>query len=264
MAKLTGPLAFTGKLHGLSAFKRKGSEREILRPRYGPSKKDVDTKPSYANTRRVNKEFGGRSTTAKWIRDGYHPLKPIADGDNLSSLNALLLPIQVLDTENEYGKRSVKLSLNRRLLEGFNLNRWHPFESVIQNPVDCTISRQELRAMVTVPALIKGVNFTPPSFHSFYRLVAALSIVPDLHYHQVKYRPNGNYDGFRPEVVRTDWKAINAPSEATTLELAIPSLPPNNHFSLVLTIGIEMGTAKNLSLIKGVKYAGCGKIMAVG
>jgi hypothetical protein len=264
MAKLTGPLAFTGKLQGLSAFKRKGSEGEILRPRYGPSKKDVDTKPSYANTRRVNKEFGGRSTTAKWIRDGYHPLKPIADSDNLSSLNALLLPIQLMDTETEYGKRSVMLSLNRGLLEGFNLNKWHLFESVMTNPVDCMLSRDELKASITLPAFIHGINFIPPTAHPYFRIVAVLSIVPDLYFHQVKYRPDGNYDGFRPEVVRTDWKAVNAPSEATTLELAIPTLPPNNHFSLVLTIGIEMGTAKNLSLIEGVKYAGCGKIMAVG
>lgn len=263
MAQLTGPLAFTGKLQGISAFKRKGSDRVILRPRYGPNKKDVDTKPSYANTRRVNREFGGRSTTAKWIRDGYHPLKPIADSDNLPNLNALLCPIQLMDTENEYGKRSVRLSLNRSLLEGFNLNKWHLFESVVQNPVDCTISRPELKAMVTVPALLQGVNFIPPTAHPFYRLVAALSIVPDLYLQQDKYRPIGDYDGFRPAVVRTDWKAVNASSEATTLELAIPTLPPNDHFSLVLTIGIEMGTAKSLSIIEGVKYAGCGKIMAV-
>jgi hypothetical protein len=263
MARLTGPLAFTGKLDGISAFKRKGSNRVILRPRYGPSKKDVDTKPSYDNTRRVNKEFGGRSTAAKWIRDGYHPLKPIADSDNLSNLNALLLPIQQLDTETEYGKRSVILSLNRGLLEGFNLNKWHPFESVIQNPVDCTVLREELKALISVPALIKGVNFIPPTAHPFFRVVAALSIVPDLYYHQVRYRPIGNYEGFRPGVVKTAWKAVNTHSEGINLELTLPATPPNDHFSLVLSLGIEMGTAKSLSLIEGIKYAGCGKIMAV-
>lgn len=264
MAKLKGPLAFTGKLQGFSAYTRIGTEGVILRHGAGPSKHDIATKPSFANTRRNNKEFGGRSTASKWIRDGHHPLKPVSDVTDLARLNALLKPVQEMDTQSEYGKRSVALSLNRALLEGFPLNEKHPFESVVRNPVDIDLSREALKAIVTLPALLSSVNFYPPTRHPFFRAIATLSIVPDLVYGEQKYRPAGNYDGFRPEVVKTAWMAVKAGCEAITMELQMPVAPPDDQFSLVLAIGIEMGTALNTALIQGVKYAGSGKILAVG
>jgi hypothetical protein len=263
MAKLTGPLSFTGKLQGISAHKRTGTDAIIIKPRYGPSKNDINTKPSYANTRRVNKEFGGRSTASKWIRDGYHALKKILDPDNLGRLNALLQAIQQMDKNSEYGKRSVALSLSRGLLAGFNLNKWHPFESTLQNPVEATISRETLKAIVTIPALLPGVNFLPPGKHPFFRIVATLNIVPDLYYHEPKYRPGVSYEGMHPQVIKTEWLAVNAGSEVISLELQLPGSPPNEEFSLVLTLGLEMGTPHSTGLIQAVKYAGCGKILAV-
>jgi hypothetical protein len=263
MAKLTGLLSFTGKLQGISAHKRTGTDAIIIKPRYGPSKNDIDTKPSYANTRRVNKEFGGRSTASKWIRDGYHALKKIMDPDNLGRLNSLLQAIQQLDKSSEYGKRAVALSLSRDLLAGFNLNKWHPFESTVQNPIQCTISRETVKAIVTIPSLLPGVNFFPPGKHSFFRIVATLCIVPDLYYHEQKYRPRVSYEVMHPQVVKTEWMAASAASEAVSLELQLPGTPPNEEFSLVLTIGLEMGTPQSTGLIEAVKYAGCGKILAV-
>ncbi|HJW17075.1 MAG TPA: hypothetical protein VJ499_08140 [Flavisolibacter sp.] len=264
MAKLKGPLAFTGKLQGFSAYTRIGTEGVILRQSTGPSKHDIETKPSFANTRRNNKEFGGRSTASKLIRDGHHPLKPVSDLTDLARLNALLKPIQEMDTQSEYGKRSVALSLNRQLLEGFPLNEKHPFESVVRNPVDIDLSREELKAIVTLPALLSSVNFYPPTRHPFFRVIATLSIVPDLVYNEKKYRPLENYDSFRPEAVMTAWMAVTAGSESISMELQMPVAPPDDQFSLVLAIGIEMGTAQSTALIKGVKYAGTGKIAKVG
>jgi hypothetical protein len=263
MAKLTGLLSFTGKLQGISAHKRRGTNAIIIKPRYGPSKKDIDTKPSYANTRRVNKEFGGRSTASKYIRDGYLALKQILDPDNLGRLNALLQAIQVLDRDNVYGQRSVALSSNRGLLEGFNLNAWHPFESMVHNPIGFSISREALKAMVTIPPLLAGVNFFPPGKHPFFRMVATLSIVPDLHYNENKYRPRESYGVLHPQVIRSEWMAVNSGSEAVSMDLQMPAAPSNEEFSLVLTIGIQMGTAQSTSVIQGLKYAGGGKILAV-
>jgi hypothetical protein len=263
MAKLKGPLAFTGKLQGLSAFTREGTNGVILRPRYGPSKTDIETKPAFANTRKNNKEFGGRSTASKCIRDGYHTLKPISDATNLSRLNKLLKTIQEMDTLNEYGKRSVALSLKGELLEGFPLNQFHPFESVLQNPVEYSMSRDKLMAVVTLPALLPGVNFIPPTSHPYFRIAATLNIVPDFYYHQVKYRPKVSYESIHPQLVNSEWMAAHTRTEAVTLQLNMPVPPPNEEFSLVLTLGIEMGTATSTTHIQTVKYAGSGKILAV-
>ena len=264
MARLTGPISFTGKLQNLSARKRKGSKHIILQTRYGPSKHDIDTKPSYANTKRENKEFGGRSTASKWIRDGYYALRGILDPKNLNNLNALLMPIQLLDRVSAYGKRSVALSSARGLLEGFNINEWHPFDSVITNPIEAAITKEEFKASLTIPALLPQVNFFAPTQHPFFRIVACLSLVPDLYCNEPKYRPMEGYEHVHPAVVKTQWMAVQAGSEVINLELSMPQLPPGDHYSLVLTIGMEQGTAKSNTLIKGVKYAGAGKILKVG
>ena len=63
MAKLSGPLGFEGKLQDFSAYKMKGVGGIVLRMGWGPSKKDIKTKGNYVNTRRINAEFGGRSTS---------------------------------------------------------------------------------------------------------------------------------------------------------------------------------------------------------
>ena len=66
-----------------------------------------------------------------------YPFKQVTDFNLVGPINSLLKGIQVLDTENELGKRQVQLSRNPRLLEGFNFNRTHLFESIVQNR--CTI-----------------------------------------------------------------------------------------------------------------------------
>ena len=264
MAILKGPLAFKGKLQGFSAYIRTGTEGVILRQSSGPSKKDIATKPCYANTRKNNKEFGGRSTASKYIRDGYFALKSISDTSNLSRLNSLLKHIQEMDTINEYGKRSVALSLRRELLEGFALNQYHHFDAIIQNPIEAIIIREQLSATLTIPALLPQVNFAAPTLYPYFRIVTTLSVVPDLYCHEPKYRPKQSYGTMHPNVVKTQWMAVDAGCEPIHMELKIDNMPPDDAFSLVLTIGIEQGTAKSNTLIQGVKYAGAGKILKVG
>jgi hypothetical protein len=263
MAKLTGPIGFTGKLEGLSAYNRRGSDKVILRRRYGPSKKDIRTKPCFANTRRVNKEFGGRSSASKWIRDGFFYLRPIEDYNVLASLNGLVQTIQRMDTQTEYGKRSVALSLDPGLLEGFPMNLRHPFESVVRNPVEYSLSREQFRASIHFPALIPSVNFFPPQHHPYFRIVATLSLVPDLYFNDFEYRCENDYSVIKPIVAQTEWMAVRTGAEALSLELQMPTVPPNDQFSLMLCAGVQMGTAKSTTVIDIVKYTGSGKIMAV-
>jgi hypothetical protein len=111
--------------------------------------------------------------------------------------------------------------------------------------------------------MMPSLNFIPPVALPYFRVVATLAIVPDLYYDETKYRPEGKYEAFRPEMAQTEWMVVQSGTEAISMELQMPVVPPNDQFSLVLTLGIEMGTANSTVLIKGVKYAGCGKILAV-
>jgi hypothetical protein len=63
--------------------------------------------------------------------------------------------------------------------------------------------------------------------------------------------------------VYSDWYAANSGSPALSLEVDLPQAPPGNDFSLVLVTGVQMGRVETAGAITGVRYMGCGKILAV-
>lgn len=263
MAKLHGPFDFTGNLKGISAYKMRGCKDTVLRVSYGPSKKDMETKPAYDLTNRNIKDFGGCSTAGKWVRKAFLPLKQVSDYNMVGPIIALLKPIQEMDQQSEWGKRHVQLSLAPQLLEGFNFNRRSSFDSVVRNPVGYSLDKGSLSAVVDVPALLPLLTFFAPNGQAYYRVVATLGIVPDLYYHLPKYQPKGNYDSFFPATAQSEWYATKNGSPAQTLELHLPTVPENEAFSLVLSVGIQMGSAGALGNLEVVPYTGCGKIVAV-
>jgi hypothetical protein len=263
MAKLKGPFEFSGTLKGISAYTMRGCEEVILRTAYGPSKKEIAQKAAYDITRRNNAEFGGRSTAAVWVRKAFHLLKPVADYNHSGPINTLLKVVQQMDTESEFGQRHVLLSQAPHLLEGFNFNSRHLFDSVIRNPVSYTVLREGLEASIEFPALLPSFTFFPPGAHPCYRILATLGVVPDLFYAQPRYRPEGVYEPFLTEQAWTDWYAVKTGSPELELKLKLPFVPENQKFSLLLSAGIQMGTVQAAEIIRPVPYTGCGKILAV-
>jgi len=261
MAKLKAPFDFEGKLGGLSAYKMKGVEKTILRTPAGPSRKDIRTKDNYDITRRNNSEFGGCSTAGKYTRNCFHLLKPVFNFNPTWSINSLMHSIKPLDTVSEFGKRNVLISRAAYLLEGYNFNLRNPFETMVRNPPEATIERSTLSASVQFPALIPQVNFFPPGPHSYFRIVAVLAVLPDLFHKGEGYAPEGEFS-FYPERVESEWLIVKAGSEPIQLDLQLPSAPSFNSYSLVLSVGIEMGAAGKGGAIETIKHTGCGKILA--
>jgi hypothetical protein len=110
MAKLTGPFSFTGSLGDFSAYKMRGSDKTVLRLKWGPTKEDIKTKPQYDITRRNNREFDARSKGASAVQQVLQWLKPRGDYYLSGPLNGFMSKILKLDTEGEYGRRSMLLS----------------------------------------------------------------------------------------------------------------------------------------------------------
>ena len=260
MAKLKGPFEFEGKLGGLSAYKMEGVEKTILRRPAGPSSKDIKTKATYDITRRNNSEFGGCSTAGKYTRLCFHPLKPVSNFNATSSVVSLMQCIKPLDSLSELGKRNVLISRAAYLLEGFNFNRRNPFETMVRNPLQATIERSTLTASVQFPALIPHVNFFPPGAHSYFRLVAVLAVLPDIFYKEQGYAPEGEFTLY-PERTESEWLIVQTGSEAKQLDLQLPAAPSFNSYSLVLSVGIEMGGAGKSGTIETIQRTGCGKIL---
>src|SRR6186997_3219130 len=174
MAELTG-FGFTGTLGNLSAYKMKGSDKIIIRTKGGASKEKIKKSQRFVNTRRNNAEFGGRSTASKHIRLAMGATRALADYNIAGPINALIKPIQAMDTKSEWGKRNIFLTKNPGLLAGFNLNKPNTFDSIIRTPANYVFSNENLSAHITIPALIPGINlFIPPGPYPLYKVIAML------------------------------------------------------------------------------------------
>jgi hypothetical protein len=162
---------------------------------------------------------------------------------------------------SEFGKRSVLLSKALYLLEGFNFNQRNPFDSMVRHQPQAAIDRQGLSASVVFPAMMTGVNFFPPGSHSYFRMVAVLGLLPDQFFKVEDYSPEGEFS-FQPVKAVSEWQIVKSGSGAIALNLQLPEAPTFNSYSLVLSVGIEMGRAGNGGAIETIRHTGCGKILA--
>jgi hypothetical protein len=263
MAKLSGPLSFTGKLQDFSAYTMKGCEGTVLRMGWGPSKKDIQTKDCYEITRKNIAEFGGRSTTGAFIKRVLSPLHKVVDYRISPVLNSLLKPVQEQDRESRFGQRNVLISRKPYLLEGLNLNRRNSFDAVISTPLPFELDKAEGKACIIIPELMPSVNFFPPSNFSICRTTAILGVVPDFHHAEPKYKPFKNFDHWTPAMDQSEWFRAENGSPSITMELSAPHYVSGEGFSLLLAVALEVGRPLMTGEITPLRYNGCGKICAV-
>ena len=162
MAKLHTAFPFIGTVGDLTYYKRRDIDEIIVRHKGGAYKERIKKDKAFVNTRKVNAEFGGRSAATKRIISMLFPMKAVADHSFSGELNSLLRAVQQMDTQNDWGKRSVKLSDNPALLSGFSLNKKNSFASIVRNPVRFELDRDNLSAAINLPDLLPGINFFVP------------------------------------------------------------------------------------------------------
>lgn len=265
MAKLDSTFGFTGTIGDFTAYRVPGVDGIIIRRRGGVSANEIRFSARFANTRRVNAEFGGRSTCTRYIMRLLRPVADLADYRFSGALNALLRPIQTSDKISPYGQRHVLLSQNRGALDGFSLNESRTFDKILRAPVLATISRADLSAEVHLPELGSRFNFFPPSTASHFRFILSFGIVPDLFHSEGKYIPSSkDYDGFSPVMTNTPWHHTAKGSAPEKLNLVLDTTPPDEQFSLLLAIGIQFGKAIGPDEIEPVKKVGTARIFGVG
>ncbi|WP_205511297.1 hypothetical protein [Longitalea arenae] len=272
MAKFEPPFSYTGSISNISVYKVRGSDKPIVRKKGGPTKKQIKTKDSFAATRRNNSEFGGRARIAGQVLDALRPLKYLSDFNLAGPLNSLFVPIQVLDTESPHGQRNVELTKNPGLLQGLNLNRRTPFETIVANQLDYSLSKETLKASITFPALVPDINFFIPGKYSWYKFIAILANVEDMYYSERGYQPehgtNKEMNMFTTE--ETEWMAIAPRTEPFKMELnklgayyeRVEDRKEFNRHSMLLAVGIAFGHMPK-GQIEMVKYVGGAKILAM-
>lgn len=260
-------LGIVGTIDDLSIYKMRGVDQPIIRRKGGPSKEKIKTDPNLHRVRKAISEFGGRAKASKWIMHALTFQKPLADHNIAGRLNALMVPVQNMDPEGDLGERAVCLSAYPQVLNGFSLNRSNPFDSTVRFPVEYTLSRETATATVQLPELIPGISFFAPEKYPWFSVLVTLGVVGDIVYKGGLLPYELTHVGYhRIATLQTDtgWHPVTQGAPATTLELKYTTFPPDDHFTLVLAIGVRYGTQYDVHDIRQAKYAGCAKVLAVG
>lgn len=260
-------ITFTGKLGDLSAYRMRGCSKIVVRRKGGPNPNELKNGANFINTRRTMSEFGGCSRMGWHVRMTMNPIRRLADYNFGSDINSIMRRVQLLDGTSDWGRRNIILSDHARILEGFSTTQEMPrFDSIVRNPVYYTLDRATLSARVDIPELIHSINYFPQNNHASFRITATLGIVPDLFFDVAKkeYSPHTWYNRSAFGVhASTEWHPSLEGMDATTLQLSMDQMPPEEGWTLVLSIGIEFGSLREGGRIKEVKRFGAAKIMAL-
>jgi hypothetical protein len=250
-----------GTIDELSFYRMKGVDKTIVRRKGGHTKAKVKKMPK---VQRVLSEFSGRSTASKYLRSALSSLTWYAGRNIAGTINALMVPVQEMDTRSDWGQRSIALSTCPHILRGFSLNHTHLFDSVIRHPLQWILNRDTGSAVVHFPELVPGLHLVSPENYPYYSLIITLGVMPDLFWRTEKYMPaevNYVYGG---NAVYSPWYPLLEGSPAVDLTISLSDLPKGDQYSLVLGVGICYGILQGTNHIKLTHNAGSAKVLDVG
>ena len=258
MARIKGAIDLTGKLGGLSIYKRADMDGSIARMPGGPTKHKIKNDANFARTRENNLEWKGVGKAAGNIRQAVIYVKHLADHNITNDFSALCKTIQLQDTGNERGKRSVLLSKHRDLLEGYYITRNNPFDGVVRLPLKYEINKQTGSAWVQFPNLTPDINLFIPWKYPVFRFIISLQAVRDLHHDYT------NNDTMAAPVVYTAWQSTAENYTGERIEMQFEKeLEMDDSWTLILSVGMEIGNIISNNYTAIVKRAGAAKILAL-
>jgi hypothetical protein len=259
MARLKGAIDFTGKLADLSTYKRRDMDGTFVRTPGGASRNKIKTAKSFERTRENNREWTGCGKAAGRLRWALMFVRHLADHNITAEFSRLCKMIQLQDTGNDRGQRSILLSRHRDLLEGFRITQKNPFDGVVRLPLKYEIIRETGSAWVQLPNLIPEIHLFIPWQYPLFRFVISLQAITDLHYN---YPLQTTYAA---PVAYTGWQPTGQNYTEQLIELQLEGVPKlDDSCTLILSVGLEMGTPISNTITNTVKYAGCAKILALG
>ena len=270
MARVKQFDVITGSISNLSFYTRKGSDQVFVRTKGGATKSQIKRRPEFANVRKNNKEFGGCSRMSKAIRMAFFGFQHVADYNLAPVLCSLVKNIQKNDLENIWGERSIELSKFKQYLVGFSFNKTNRFDSLLRIPLQWKVDRENVRAVINIPAFACSLGLYMPDKQTLFRISAILGVVTNQRLSDSKYdyEPVHSTIGFDSRMVSTVWYSTNTTVPEQQLELKLnidsPEIVFNGDDTMVLSVAIEFGALDAFGNPTPIKRAGAGKILGVG
>lgn len=268
MAIIKGAIQMTGSIKGVTFYTRRGSDQVIMRTKGGVSKDKIKRLPQYEGLRLQQKEWSGCTKFASGVRTSFGGLHRLADYNLSSVLNGMGNKLQKLDALGEKGKRPVCLSPLKMVLDGFNFNRNHPFNTVLRVSTTYELNRNSLSASITFPRIKTDIDLLNIQRLPYFRVIMVLGTASDMEYRADlnDYVPMVEALHGAAVVTNSKWFPANTIVEEQTLTAQMTDRQLANltdNVSVLLSIAVEFGTIGFLGEPVEVKYAGCGKVVKV-
>ena len=268
MAIVKGVLQLSGSVKGMSFYTIRGSDQVIMRTKGGANKNKIAKAPQFEGLRKQQKEWSGCTKFGSIVRYAFGGLHRLADFNLTPVLNGIAKNIQKNDAIGEIGQRSVLFSQNKEMLSGFNFNRNYPFNTVLRVSPTWQIDRTLVQATVTIPTVQTGTDVLNIQRLPYFRLIVALGSISDMHY-------DAQLNDYKPIVIDLHgvsntvtgvWHSAQSVVQEHQITVQLDRKAAElltDSVSVVLSMGIEFGTAGYTDEIVAVKHAGCGRVLAI-
>ena len=269
MAIIKGEIQMTGSIRGVSFYSVRGSDKVIMRTKGGASKNKIATSPKFEGLRKQQKEWSGCAKFGSLTRYALGGLHRLADFNLTPVLNGIGKNLMKLDTVSEIGKRSLKLSVYKQALEGFNFNRNYPFNTVLRVAPRWELKREKLEVSVTIPRINTDIDLLNIQRLPFFRLIVVIGTVSDsvfnpetTDYEPMVFNLNGTSQTLTGEWHTTQTIVAEHTMKVQMQEEQVADLTEN--VTVLVSMAVEFGNVGFTGEPVEVKYAGCGKVIAVG
>lgn len=269
MAIVKGPFQLSGSISNVSFYTRRDSDKVIMRTKGGVDKKKINRLPQYEGFRSQQKEWSGCTKMAATVRHAMWDIHQLADYNITPVLNSLMNKIQKAGTEGEKGSRPVCLSDYKHALEGFNLNRKYPFNSVLRVSTQTELNRETLQAVVRVDRINPANDVLNVQNLPYFRLIVTLGTVSDMERTDVRfdYQPTVPMLHGATLSQKSNWYPANSIVEAHSIRLQMGEqelAELTDQVTVIVGMGIEFGAMGIDGQPEAVKYAGSAKVLKVG
>ncbi len=233
-----------------------------MRTKGGATKRQIQTLDAFESTRNLNNEWKAVVKSAGLIYRGLNGLKPLA-GYNISGpLNALVKKIQVMDTVNPKGKRSILFSQHLDFISSFNYNKQNMFDTLIRQSLSAQIDKTTGVADIEIPLLQPSVNFFPHPRYAYYRIVLSMTSISDYICSETSnhYSSVGAVPTYKP--IFSEWAPSNIPQPSTSFHYTPANTTlPGQGMILILGAGIQYGMPGTDGSIQPVPFVGAARIL---
>lgn len=183
MARLKGPILFSGSLGNVRSFYNSKLKRYILATKGGASKKTIETSPVFARTRENMSEFGACGRISSQLRKSLLSISHLFWGNYFGEIVKAAKVIQTHDEANPKGRRSIEPSKVRSYyLTNLEFNKKHPFHSVLHSINEVTFSEDKKTVTFAIQRFIPYRHIRWSGRFDSYRIALVIAQLPDYYY----------------------------------------------------------------------------------